>query len=506
MQIKPAEVKDKENVDMQSGSAESIRQFLALENIQYTSLANPPVNIVNVWQGGAAILIVNETHAYILPKSFKSNDTQQPENFKNTLIEAILNEATGKFPFLSLSRMPMNAFQSLEDIIYYFFNTQLDYLYFSNTNAFISFETNISLAHKLAQKKIQLLESQLALEKINSGKKEQLIRALKYDLREYQVAMYIPGMSWIGKLGKLIQPRLGILYQYHSQSLTVPGYTPKTLINPPKISIVTPSFEQGRYLEKTLRSVLEQNYPNLEYVVKDGGSTDNSRAIIERYQDKLSHWVSTPDKGQSHAINIGFTHTSGDIMGWLNSDDLLLPGALNCVADYFVKHPEIDVLYGNRLLIDESDNEIGRWILPGHSSSTLSWADFIPQETLFWRRSIWDKIGGQVDESFRFAMDWDLLIRFREAGANFTHIPYFLGAFRVHDNQKTSAATDIGSYETKLIQKRIFGKIPSRMKIRLAVTPYILRHITVNFVYLIAYMLRRKKYKHVFNEQDVECD
>src|SRR6202162_2378644 len=99
-------------------------------------------------------------------------------------------------------------------------------------------------------------------------------------------------------------------------------------------------------------------------------------------------------------------------MAWLNSDDIMLPGALAYVATYFNQHPGIDVVYGHRILIHENDQQNGRWVMPGHNYDLLSWADYIPQETLFWRRRIWDKVGGRVDESFRFAMDWDLLVRF----------------------------------------------------------------------------------------------
>ena len=224
---------------------------------------------------------------------------------------------------------------------------------------------------------------------------------------------------------RLFTIRLGNLNQYSPSPLRdIPVYKSSTAqANLPTISIVTPSFRQGHFIERTLLSVLNQNYPKLEYYVQDGGSTDNTIAILKSYEDKLSGWVSKKDSGQSQAINHGFANTKGEIMAWLNSDDLLLPGALAVVADYFNLHPDVDVVYGNRLLIDENDMEIGRWIMPGHDSDILSWVDYVPQETLFWRRSIWDKAGGQIDESFRFAMDWDLLVRLRDAGAKFAHIP-----------------------------------------------------------------------------------
>jgi glycosyltransferase involved in cell wall biosynthesis/antitoxin component HigA of HigAB toxin-antitoxin module len=322
--------------------------------------------------------------------------------------------------------------------------------------------------------------------------KESVIQVLSKAVTAYRVAQTCNPI-WVikktlARFADLFAPRLGNLNQYAPRSPVVPTQplTINQLINTPKISIVTPSFRQGGYIERTIKSVLDQKYPNLEYFVQDGGSQDDTVAVLRRYESALSGWVSEKDSGQSQAINLGFAHTSGDIMAWLNSDDLLLPGALAVVIDYFNKHPEVDVIYGNRLLIDENDLEIGRWILPCHDGNVLSWADYIPQETMFWRRSIWDKAGGQIDESFRFAMDWDLLVRFREAGAKFAHIPVFLGAFRIHEQQKTSAAiSEIGYQEMNRIRERLLGRVPSRKEIRKHVALFMLKHIAVDFFYRI---------------------
>jgi hypothetical protein len=159
----------------------------------------------------------------------------------------------------------------------------------------------------------------------------------------------------------------------------------------------------------------------------------------------------------------------------------LLPGALAYVADYFSRHPEVDVVYGHRFLINENDQQIGRWMMPAHDDKVLSWADFIPQETMFWRRSIWEKAGGRIDESFRFAMDWDLLVRFRDVGARFVRLPRFLGGFRVHPHQKTSAEmSDIGFQEMSRIRQRLLGHIPLKTEIQKAVFSYLLRHIATD--------------------------
>lgn len=260
----------------------------------------------------------------------------------------------------------------------------------------------------------------------------------------------------------------------------------------PKISIVTPSFKQGDFIEKTLRSILDQNYPNLEYFVQDGGSPDNTTAVLQQYESRLSGWVSEKDTGQSQAINRGFARTTGDIMAWVNSDDLLLPGSLDTVAAYFATHPDIDVVYGNRLLIDENDGEIGRWVMPGHDDRALLYADYVPQETMFWRRRIWDRAGGQIDENFRFAMDWDLLLRFRAAGAKFAHIPAFLGAFRIHAHQKTSAViNEIGFQEMDLLRLRTHGKLPERLEIIKALKWFMLRHVLADISCRVAERLQR---------------
>jgi glycosyltransferase involved in cell wall biosynthesis len=293
---------------------------------------------------------------------------------------------------------------------------------------------------------------------------------------------------WLGPpcryLIKKAQPRLGQLHQHPPMPLKVPNTKPPKLKFMPKISLVTPSFMQGAFIARTLDSVLQQNYPHLEYFVEDGGSSDETPAILQTYTEQLSGWSSMKDNGQTSAINRGFKKTTGEIMAWLNSDDLLLPNAFAQVAHYFNQHPEVDVVYGNRLLIDEHEQQIGRWILPGHNEHVLSWVDFIPQETLFWRRRIWDKIGGQLDESFRFAMDWDLLLRFKEAGARFAHLPQLMGAFRVHSQQKTSAQMNtIGQEEIARLRQRYLGYQPSKSDIRRNILPFIARHMLVDLLY-----------------------
>jgi carbamoyltransferase len=282
-------------------------------------------------------------------------------------------------------------------------------------------------------------------------------------------------------------PRLGRLRHYAPRQVTKQSDVSWTWKGSyPTISLVTPSFNQGHFIAETLDSVLSQRYPALEYVVQDGGSSDGTTDVLRRYAGRLAAWRSQPDKGQADAVNKGFEGTRGEVMAWLNSDDLLLPGALATVARYFAEHPDVDVVYGDRLLIDEEGREVGRWILPGHDGSVLRWIDFIPQETVFWRRRIWDAAGGMVDDSFHFAMDWDLLARFQAAGARFAHIPRFLGAFRIHSEQKTSAQIRTGKAEMNRVRMMTLGRVPSRLEVILAATPYLMRHMGVDACYSLS--------------------
>jgi glycosyltransferase involved in cell wall biosynthesis len=278
------------------------------------------------------------------------------------------------------------------------------------------------------------------------------------------------------------KPRIGQLKHYEPRPLRVPAkyFATRPPEPAPTVSIVTPSFEQGRYLDRTLYSVVSQKYPALEYIVQDGGSSDETLEILERFAPLLARWVSEPDEGQGDAINRAFAGTTGEIMAWLNSDDLLLPGALAYVARYFAEHPDVDVVYGHRLMIDENDGQIGAWILPGHDDLALTLADYVPQETLFWRRRIWNAVGASVDTSFAYALDWDLLLRFRDAGAKMVRLPRYLGAFRVHDAQKTTANDEVGFEEVQFLRQRIHGRVVPVTEVLERLRPYFARHVVVH--------------------------
>lgn len=257
-----------------------------------------------------------------------------------------------------------------------------------------------------------------------------------------------------------LDPRLGILEQYPPRKLKIPKKYLRTKWRTqyPSISIVTPSLNQGVFIERTIESILMQNYQHLDYHIVDGGSKDATLNILGSLDKPSISWCSEKDSGQANAINKGFRKTKGDIMAYINSDDMLLPGSLHYVAGFFFKNPKIDVVYGHRIIIDENDFEIGRWVMPRHDNEVLKWVDFIPQETLFWRRRIWEKAGGCIDEKYDFAMDWELILRFRKAGAKFRRVPRFLGEFRRHSQQKTSKQIEKqGEIEMQQLRKRSIG-------------------------------------------------
>ena len=269
-------------------------------------------------------------------------------------------------------------------------------------------------------------------------------------------------------LKRWVYPRLGRLYQHNPVPLRVPNfyYKKKSDSESPRISLVTPSLNQGRFLGATCESVLSQRYPGLEYIVRDGKSIDESHNVLRRFEDRITAIRIASDGGQANALNLAFAESTGEIMGWLNADDILLPGSLDYVAAFFCRHPDIDLVYSHRVLIDESGREIGRWILPPFEGEILRWTDYIPQETMFWRRSLWEKSGGALDETFTYALDWELLLRFMQHGARIRRLPRFLGAFRVHATQKTQAnASTSGATEVALLLESLHGRRVSREEV-----------------------------------------
>jgi len=239
----------------------------------------------------------------------------------------------------------------------------------------------------------------------------------------------------------------------------------------PNISIVTPSFNQGKFLEETIQSLFNQNYPTLEYFIVDGGSTDNSGDIIKKYEDKIDWWVNEPDKGQSDAINKGFQKAKGDWLCWVNSDDILLPDVLEKVAKAFNKNPEVDIITGNVLYINEDDFIVRcvrvprmRWFFYRRS------VGFFTAPAIFFKKELYEKVGG-LDINLHYSMDIDLWHKFRLAGANIYHIKEYLGAFRVHSFSKTGPRMKGDKIyfehpETTLIRKRYIPTV-SKNTVRL---------------------------------------
>lgn len=205
-----------------------------------------------------------------------------------------------------------------------------------------------------------------------------------------------------------------------------------------KISVVTPSFNQGAYLEATLRSLLSQNYPDLELIVIDGGSTDHSVEIIRRYESFLSHWESERDRGQSHALNKGFAHVHGAIWTWLNSDDLLEPGVLQRVAGLFQEHPEVGVVYGDCVYVaQDGETIVGEFRGEPYSRLRHLAHRFIAQPSCFFRSSM---VPPAVREDLHYCMDYDLWLKLAARGVKFHYVPEVFSRYRLHEESKSVGA------------------------------------------------------------------
>jgi len=238
----------------------------------------------------------------------------------------------------------------------------------------------------------------------------------------------------------------------------------------PRVNIVTPSFNQGRFIEETIRSVLLQGYPDLEYIIVDGGSTDDSIEVIRKYERWLAYWVSEPDRGQANAINKGWRRASGEYITWLNSDDFLLPSSLERTVPSVARDDRVQLVYGDALLIDEDsrphpvpfDRFRGRPLRL--EDVIMSWRSPVPQQGFLMRRSVLDRVGC-LNEDFQFSMDFEYWIRFALANGQSEYLPRTLAAFRRHHETKTSTMAQRRIRENYAIYDQVFsGQLPTRME------------------------------------------
>jgi glycosyltransferase involved in cell wall biosynthesis len=227
-----------------------------------------------------------------------------------------------------------------------------------------------------------------------------------------------------------------------------------------KVSIITPSYQQAVFIERTLKSVANQNYAELEHVVFDGGSTDGTVEILKNFKPQV-RWVSQKDKGQADAVNQGIANSDGDVIGWLNSDDIYYHGAISCIVDYFHKHPEADVVYGMADHIDKMDTPIETYPTEPWDFNRLKDNCFICQPALFFRRAIVKK-HGLLDDSLNYCMDYEYWLRLGKAGVRFHYLERKIAGSRLYQENKTLGSRVKVHKEINDALKNQFGKVPDR--------------------------------------------
>jgi len=224
-------------------------------------------------------------------------------------------------------------------------------------------------------------------------------------------------------------------------------------------TIVTPSLNQGQFIERTIQSVIDQDYPNLEYFVLDAGSSDDTVEIIRRYEDRIDYWVSQPDGGQSAAINAGWSRGSGEIVAWLNSDDYYLPGSLGMVAAYMTAHPEVLVVYGRADYVDAAGTPLDELGWPYDRRTMIMSRNVIPQPSTFIRRDALERVG-MLDESLHYVMDFEFFLRIARVRAP-EFIPQRLAVMTSHPDAKTTRGRDRMAQERWKIRLR-YARAPEK--------------------------------------------
>lgn len=234
----------------------------------------------------------------------------------------------------------------------------------------------------------------------------------------------------------------------------------------PKVTIVTPSYNQGRYIEATIQSVLAQDYPNIEYLIIDGGSKDESVEIIRRYEDRLAGWVSEKDKGHADALNKGFARASGEILAWLNSDDTYYPGAVREAAEYLQAHPNVGMVYAGANLTDHTGKVVGKFAARQTSyRQMLRGSVHIPQATTFFRADVWRQVG-PLDLSLFFSFDYDLWVKIAKV-SEIVYLPRLWADFRMHDLGKSVVNDDRCYPDMIRVADRELGRSPiSALRVR----------------------------------------
>jgi glycosyltransferase involved in cell wall biosynthesis len=228
----------------------------------------------------------------------------------------------------------------------------------------------------------------------------------------------------------------------------------------PLVTVVTPSYNQGQFIRATIESVLSQDYPHLEYIIMDGGSTDETAAVVKDYASRLT-FISEKDRGQSHAINKGFTMARGKVLSWLNSDDLYLPGAIRTAVDGFARNPQAGAVYGEGYLIDREGKISGRfpYTEPINLWKLVYLSDYILQQTVYFRRDVLDDVG-YLDEELHYSMDWDILVRIASKYP-LEYVPEYMGCLREYADAKSSAGGKRRIRELRdLLQRRTGLRVP----------------------------------------------